>query len=136
MSALPGVFIDTSGWIALLEDPDAHRWVDATARAETGLGKAHTSDYVVLEAYSFIVRNHRRTAALRFLDIATGPGFILHPSDGDLVDRAIQRARERALKRELTLVDWTTALLMGEHRLRHIVTTDRGFAQLGFELLP
>lgn len=134
MSSLPPLFFDTGGWIRLM-DARASPWVDAIARGQTGFGKAHTSDYVLLETYSFILKNHRRDEALRFLDIATGSEFILHACDADLVDRAMARARERAFKRELSLVDWTSALLMEDHGIRHVLTTDRGFAQLGFDVV-
>jgi predicted nucleic acid-binding protein len=52
------------------------------------------------------------------------------------VDRAITKARGRAVKRELSLVDWTSALLMEDHGIPFILTTDRAFAQLGFRILP
>lgn len=133
---LPPVFFDTGAWIDLMAGSTVMPWLDEAQRRRAGLGKAHTSDYVVLETYSFIVRNHRKPEALRFLDVATSPSFILHPSDADLVDRAMARARARPLKRELSLVDWTTALLMEEHGIRHVLTTDRAFRQLGFEVLP
>jgi predicted nucleic acid-binding protein len=135
MTRLPPVFLDTGGWIELVQRGGTASWVQALSRSEAGFGKAHTSDYVILETYSFLMKNHRRPVALGFLEVATGPEFIIHPSDADLVDRAMATAQARSLKRELNLVDWTTALLMQDHHIRHLLTTDRGFAQLGFELI-
>ncbi|MCA1814259.1 MAG: PIN domain-containing protein [Halobacteriales archaeon] len=131
---LPPVFVDAAGWIAVVRRGDAVAWLGKLPTA--GLGRAHTSDYVVAEAFSFIQRNHRREAALRFLEAVESGKFILHPSDADLLDRAMAEAREHSFQRELSLVDWTSALLMRDHGIQHILTTDRGFAQLGFNVLP
>lgn len=131
---LPSVFIDSAAWIDVVANEHADRWLDRLPTE--GLGQAHTSDYVVAEAFSFIQRNHRRAAALSLLDTVESSKFILHPSDADLVDRAMAEARKRSFKRELSLVDWTSALLMRDHGIRHVLTTDRGFAQLGFTVLP
>lgn len=134
---LPPVFVDTGAFVALAHQrPEFRQFASAAARQGAGMGKAHTSDFVVLEAYSFIARNRRREAAMEFLDFATGPAFVLHPPGGDLVDEAIARARARPLKRELSLVDWTNVVLMERHGIRHILTTDRGFRQLSFQVLP
>lgn len=134
---LPPVFVDTSAWIDIAQaQPRAVAYVQRLAEKGTLLGKAHTSDYVVIEAYSFLLKDNRRERALAFVDTATPPAILLHPSDAALVDDAIERARSRRLKRELTLVDWTTVLLMERHDIRHILTTDRAFAQLGFIVLP
>lgn len=133
---LPPVFVDTSAWIDILEGGQLRPFVEAASRGALGLGIAHTSDFVVLEAYTFIGRNHRKAEALRFLDLATGPDFYLHACGADVVDEAMEKARARPLGRELSLVDWTTAILMEHHRVRHILTADRAFRQLGFEVLP
>lgn len=133
---LPPVFFDTSAWIDIVERRALMPWLEAPSRGAAGLGKAHTSDFVLLEAYSFIARNHRREAALRFLALASSPAFIVHPPGGDVVDDAVALARERRLGRDLSLVDWTTAVIMERHRIRHILTHDRAFGQLGFEVLP
>lgn len=137
MSArLPPVFLDSAAWIDVLEGGPLHAFVDAVARGHSGLGIAHTSDFVVLEAYSFIARNHRKAEAVRFLDLATGTGVYLHPCGADVVDDAIAQARSRPLGRELSLTDWTSAVLMGRHSVRHIVTTDRAFEQIGLVVIP
>ena len=131
------MFVDTSGWIDIVQgEPNALGWLHLASDERREMGPAHTSDYVIAEAYSFIQRNHRRADALRFLDAATRSSIVLHPSDADLVDRAMAEARKRSFKHELSLIDWTSALLMRHHGIDHILTTDRGFAQLGFTVLP
>jgi len=132
----PPLFVDTAGWIESTAEGQVQDLLVATQRSGMGLGKAHTSDYVLLECYSYILKHRRREAALAFLQGVDESGVIVHPPGGDVVDLAVERARERPLKRELSLVDWTSVVLMEQRGIRHILTTDRAFAQLGFEVLP
>jgi predicted nucleic acid-binding protein len=133
---LPPVFFDTAAWIDVMAGEPIRAYVEAASRGALGLGTGHTSDYVLLETFSFLLKRNGRQVAIDFLDVATRSEFVLHPSDADLVDRAMKRARGRALKRELSLVDWTSAVLMEDHGIHHIFTKDRAFGQLGFVLLP
>ncbi|HYN47648.1 MAG TPA: PIN domain-containing protein [Candidatus Nanopelagicales bacterium] len=129
-------FVDTSAFFALLDADDAHR-----GRARTHLQDAQaagvdllTHEYVVVETTALVQRRLGLEALRRFVD------DLLPLVEVAWVDEALHgEAREALLaagRRNVSLVDWTSFLVMRRHGVRRAFTFDPGFRAEGFEVVP
>jgi|ERR1043166_2951478 predicted nucleic acid-binding protein len=133
------IFLDTSGWLALLNEDDAlhrlatERWLEIGERnpwvfltdwivAETGNGLARTA---ARTSFSESVRRLRGWPPVRFVQVTPG-----------LRDQAVETYSARRDK-TWGLVDCASFLVMSEHGILEAFTNDRHFEQAGFTcLLP
>jgi predicted nucleic acid-binding protein len=134
-----GVFLDTSGLIALVNAVDAaHGHAHAAFDlVEAEGGRVFTSDWVLAEFLSSCARRPPRGAALAAVDAArSSDRTTVIGADRATFDDALTLFRERGDK-EWSLVDCTTIVLCGLHGVGRVLTSDRHFAQAGLEpLLP
>ncbi|MFH0751951.1 MAG: PIN domain-containing protein [Chloroflexota bacterium] len=129
-------FVDTSAFFALLDTDDAHH---ARARAHlremlaTGIDLL-THEYVVVESTALIQRRLGLGALRRFVD------DLLPLVEVAWIDAGIHvEAREALLaagRRNLSLVDWTSFLVMRRHGVRRAFTFDPDFGAEGFDVVP
>jgi uncharacterized protein len=130
------VFVDTSAFYVLL-DPDAvNRPVaekviaDLRRRDET----LFTHQYVVMETFTLLQRRIGLEAARRFDE------HVLAPVEVIWVDRDLHREARSTLlaagRRGISLVDWTSFLVMRRHGITTAFTFDADFATQGFEVVP
>ena len=129
-------FVDTSAFFALLDDDDAHRERARTHLREvieTGVDLL-THEYVVVEATALVQRRLGLAALRRFVD------DLLPLVEIAWVDEALHtEAREALLaagRRNVSLVDWTSFLVMRRHGVRRAFTFDPDFGGEGFQVLP
>ncbi len=129
-------FIDTSAFFALLDADDHNR---DRARAHLGgLVEAEeallTHEYVVVEATALIQRRLGLGALRRFVD------DLLPLVEIAWVDEDLHREAREALlaagRRTVSLVDWTSFLVMRRHGVRRAFTFDPHFGSEGFEVVP
>jgi len=129
-------FVDTSAFFALLDDDDAHH-----ARARVHLQEVLaagvdllTHEYVVVETTALVQRRLGLEALRRFVD------DLLPLVEVAWVDEALHgEAREALLaagRRNVSLVDWTSFLVMRRLGVRKAFTFDPDFGVEGFEVLP
>jgi predicted nucleic acid-binding protein len=129
-------FVDTSAFFALLDADDAHR-----ARARVHLQEVLaagadllTHEYVVVETTALVQRRLGLAALRRFVD------DLLPLVEVAWVDEALHgEAREALLaagRRNVSLVDWTSFLVMRRLGVRTAFTFDLDFGAEGFEVLP
>jgi predicted nucleic acid-binding protein len=129
-------FVDTSAFFALLDDDDAHRERARAHLAEVlaAEGDLLTHEYVVVESTALIQRRLGLEALRRFVD------DLLPLVEIAWVDEALHgEAREALLaagRRNVSLVDWTSFLVMRRHGVRRAFTFDPDFGAEGFEVLP
>jgi predicted nucleic acid-binding protein len=133
------VFLDTSGWIALLNASDALHSAADSLWKQVGRqrGKIITTDWIVAEAGNGMARAPSRSG---FTDsvrrLLASPSAELIFVDDDLLSRALQLYSEREDK-NWGLVDCASFLLMEREAMRDVFGTDRHFEQAGFHcLLP
>lgn len=129
-------FVDTSAFFALLDADDAHQ---ARAHAHlqetlaTGIDLL-THEYVVVETTALVQRRLGLGALGRFVD------DLLPLVEVAWVDETLHvEAREALLaagRRNVSLVDWTSFLVMRRHGVRRAFTFDADFGTEGFEVLP
>ena len=130
------VFVDTSAYYALVDDRDPNH-----ARARTTLASLLSDDvqlltheYVVVETTALVQRRLGLEVLRRFVD------DLLPIVEVAWVDESLHgEAREALLaagRRNVSLVDWTSFLVMRRHGVRRAFTFDPDFGAEGFETLP
>ena len=132
------VFVDTGGWMACADRADPAHAASTSARDATlEAGRTLiTTDFVVDETLTLI----------RFrLGLAAANAW-WHQIDGstrlrwERVDNdRFERARNlfvRYRDKDLSFTDCTSFAVMRELRLTTVITTDRHFQQVGFDVLP
>lgn len=138
---MPGrvVFLDTNGWLALLNASDSlhitagETWKD--------LGRAGYSvlltDLVVAETGNGLARTPaRRTLRAAVEAIRNSPRARVLSGSRDLLDRALDLYNRRPDK-TWGLVDCASFVVMQDHEVLEAFTNDRHFEQAGFRcLLP
>lgn len=132
--ALPRMFVDTSGWYALVDRRDA--WHSAATEHVQSLvasgGRLVTTDYVVDETCTLTKARAGAQAAARVLDL-------LHQTDGvdwewisaDRFARAEAMFRKQA-DQQYSFTDCTSFIVMREVRLTNALTSDEHFRIAGF----
>jgi predicted nucleic acid-binding protein len=130
------IFVDTAAFYALTDGRDPNH-----ARARDTLGALRAADvalltheYVVLETTALVQRRLGLATLRRFVD------DILPLAEIAWVDQSLHmEAREALLaagRRRVSLVDWTSCLIMRRVGVRQAFTFDPDFAAEGFEVLP
>jgi predicted nucleic acid-binding protein len=130
------VFVDTSAFYAIVDDRDPNH--DRARSVLSDLVGADapltTHEYVVVESTALIQRRLGLGALRRFVD------DLLPLVEIAWVDEALHgEAREALLaagRRNVSLVDWTSFLVMRRHGVRRAFTFDPDFGVEGFEVLP
>lgn len=133
------VFLDTNGWLALLNaDEHLHLLADKTFR-QLGRERCETilTDWIIAETGNCLARSALRTefveAVRRF---CANPSFRTITVSAVLRERALDLYATR-LDKTWGLVDCVSFLVMSDEGIREAFTTDRHFEQAGFKcLLP
>jgi len=134
-------FIDTGFWFAYLVRRDSHHLNSVRVMEELmSVGTLlSTSELVISETYTLLMRKVGTTASLKFLDL-----FELQVSEGFskiyFVDLPIMVQSCKILYKyadhQLSYTDATSAALVLEHRIPAVATYDRHFQIMGLPCLP
>ena len=135
---MKGVFVDTAGWMACADGADpAHERARQARDAALKAGKVLvTTDYVVDETLTLIRVRLDLAAAEAWWAQLEGSSRLRWEWIG--VSRA-ERAREvffHHRDKRYSFTDCTSFVVMKELKLKQVLTTDRHFRQMGFEVLP
>jgi predicted nucleic acid-binding protein len=133
------VFLDTNGWLALLNSSDSlhpiasARWADLVNEGRS----LYLIDWIVAEIGNGLARTRARD---RFGDavglLRSSSRTTLVPVSEGLLDKALTLYKERSDK-TWGLVDCASFLVMTEQGILEAFTNDRHFEQAGFKcLLP
>ncbi len=130
------VFVDTSAYLALLDEDDSnHRraveWLAGPGRDPEVLLLTHS--YVVVESAALV---HRRlgAGAVRVLFDAHLPAASVFYVDEHLHTMAAA-AYMASLRRRSSFVDWVSIQYMRARRVQHAFAFDQDFADQGFHLV-
>jgi uncharacterized protein len=126
------VFVDTSGFIALLDADDSYHNKAVIAWKSYGAGDftLFTSDYVRLESWALIQRRLGAEAALDFCDLIL-PACSILPVGEEGFFSSINEWR-LARRRRLSLVDVTSFHVMRRQGIQEALCFDGHFAEEGF----
>jgi predicted nucleic acid-binding protein len=131
------VFVDTSGWYAVINRRDAlHGRAQGLIRRTLRAGhRLVTTDYVVDEACTLAKARAGSAAATRLLDLLRDTRFVEWEWVGsDRFARAEARFRKHA-DQGFSFTDCTSFEIMAERALRAALTSDADFRIAGFEAL-
>ena len=129
-------FVDTSAFFALLDADDHNRDRARAHLRELIVGEVEllTHEYVVVETTALVQRRLGLVALRRFVD------DLLPLVQVAWVDEDLHREAREALlaagRRAVSLVDWTSFLIMRRHGVRRAFTFDPDFGAEGFEVVP
>ena len=135
---MKALFVDTAGWMACADrgDPAHGPARDARDAALLGGRILVTTDYVVDETLTLIrMRLGIDAAEAWWRQVAGSPRLRWERIDVARADRA-REAFFRHRDKEYSFTDCTSMVVMLELRLKQALTTDRHFAQMGFQVLP
>ena len=130
------IFIDTSGFIAVLDMDDANHpgaaetWQNILTSAETLV----TTNYVLVETCA-LVQNRLGMAAVKVFQEDIVPVLRIEWID-DTVHHAAMGIMLAALRKKLSLVDYVSFEIMRFLGVTTAFTLDRHFKEQGFICLP
>ena len=135
---MKGLFIDTAGWMACADGADLAHVASQRARdawlSEGGV--LVTTDYVMDETLTLIRKRLGLAAAEAWwtqVETSTRVRW-------EWVGMArVEKARELFFHfrdKEYSFTDCTSFVVMKELKLKQALTTDRHFAQMGFQMVP
>jgi hypothetical protein len=132
------VFIDTGGWMACADRADpAHAACTVARDATLEAGRILvTTDFVVDETLTLIRFRLGLAAAKAWWQQIDGSARLRWERvENDRFERARQLFFEYRDK-DLSFTDCTSVAVMRELKLKAVITTDRHFHQVGFDVLP
>jgi predicted nucleic acid-binding protein len=128
------VFADTSYYVALLGSRDAWhaRAVEFSANL---LSRIFVTEYILVETASMFCRGSDRALYLTLVrDLETDPLTRIIPASQALFRQGLDLFAARPDK-DWSLVDCISFVVMKQHRLIDVLTTDDHFKQAGFNRL-
>ena len=132
------VFVDTSGFVALLvaEDPWHARGLELFTRAGAERWRLVTTNAVVIETYATLLLRARdgRRAAIAFLDSLNRTELRIKRIRRDDEEKAIAIVRAHEDK-SYSLCDALSFAVMGRTGIREAIAFDRHFRQYGMDVL-
>lgn len=135
---MTALFVDTAGWMACADGSDpAHEACRAARDTALRSGRALvTTDYVVDETLTLIrLRLSLPAAETWWRQVDASQRVRWERIDATRFDRALEllfRHRDK----DYSFTDCTSFALMRELRLTSVLTTDKHFKQMGFDVLP
>jgi predicted nucleic acid-binding protein len=132
------VFVDSSAWFPLSHPANAdHQPMAQALRERIAQGaRPVTTNLVIAETHSLILRRVHRSAALEFLrEVRRAPNLVV-TSDEQLEERVQREWLERYADQNFSLTDGVSFAIMTERGIREALAVDRHFAAAGFVLVP
>jgi predicted nucleic acid-binding protein len=135
---MKGVFVDTAGWMACADASDPSHASSSKAR-DTALEQGAllvTTDYVMDETLTLIRMRLGLPAARAWLQQVEGSSRLRWEWVGMERAEKARKAFFRFRDKSYSFTDCTSLVVMQELRLKQVLTTDRHFRQMGFQVLP
>lgn len=130
------ILVDTAALYSLIDaaDPNHGRAAAALEGIAASGESLLTHDYILVEATALVQRRLGMGAVRRLVDDLL-PLIEVLWIDADVHTEA-REAMLAAGRRTVSLVDWTSFLVMRRHGVRRAFTFDADFALEGFEVVP
>jgi predicted nucleic acid-binding protein len=131
------VFLDTAGFLALWDSSDAHHATAVRLQRDLAAKRRRflTTDYVIDEAATLLLKRHSHAAAADFLDsINRSEALSMEWVGQERFFAALRRFCTHADK-HWSFTDCVSFIVMNELKIHDAFTTDRHFVQAGFAAL-
>jgi uncharacterized protein len=135
---MKGLFVDTAGWMACADASDPSHEPACNARdaaLESGT-LLITTDYVMDETLTLIRVRLGLSAAKAWWEQVENSSRVRWEWVGMERAEKARRTFFRYRDKNYSFTDCTSLVVMHELRLKEVLTTDRHFRQMGFQLLP
>lgn len=132
------LFVDTSGWMACVDaaDPASERAIAARNDCLRDGRTLITTDYVVDETLTLLrLRLGLKVAEAWWRELDGSSRLRWERIDAERADKA-RDAFFRQDDKAYSFTDCTSMIVMQELKLKQVLTTDRDFARMGFEVVP
>ena len=131
------IFVDSSFWIAVRNDRDAHHREAVTLMSSTGEAHLVTSNHVRGETWTFLRSKAGHASAVAYLESTTAsPRLDVVHIPVEMEDVAVAWLR-RHDERRYSFVDATSFALMRSMKIKDALAFDGDFTAAGFrELRP
>ncbi len=131
------VFVDTSGWYALIDRNDAAhaRTAELVAELVRGGARLVTTDYVLDESCTLARARAGTSMAFRLLDLIHETAALDLEWVGSERFEAAEGQFRKYHDQAFLFTDCTSVVIMRERRIREAITTDSHFRIAGFVLL-
>ncbi|MBK8870472.1 MAG: PIN domain-containing protein [Elusimicrobia bacterium] len=138
MTPANSVFVDTSGWVALLTHNDAHHSRAAAAFEDLQHSRTllYTSDYVVDETITTILMRGDHKQSVVAGDVLFTSRLIKTISVGPATLSKAWELYKKFKDKKFSFTDVTSFVIMKDLNLRRAFSFDRDFVQAGFETIP
>ncbi len=133
------VFLDTSGWLAVLSELEAHHMEALDAyRDVLAAGRGFvTTNLVVAEMHVLLVRHRGSDAGIRLLDaLKHDPTHEISYVTPELERQAIDRWLRSYSDHRFSLTDAVSLEVMRAERIGEALALDNHFRIAGLEMLP
>ncbi|MEK6657790.1 MAG: type II toxin-antitoxin system VapC family toxin [Nitrospirota bacterium] len=132
------IFIDTSAWLAIADNDDAHH--KKAVSAYPSLLKFHsglvTSNLVIAESYILILKELGHKAAISFLEgIKTSPR-ILRIYSNEEIETDAEDILAKYDDHDFSYADAVSFVIMKELKIKKAFCFDKHFLTAGFEKIP
>ena len=125
------IFVDTSFWIAVMAEDDAHHG-EAERLIRSAPARLVTSNHVRGETWTFLNRRYGHSPAVAFLETLLRMARVrLEFVDRTLEDESLRWLRQHD-EREYSFVDATSFALMRSLRIHEALAFGGDFAAAGF----
>jgi predicted nucleic acid-binding protein len=131
------VFVDTSAWLALINEADTDHVKAKTIRDNLLRSKKRfiVTDYIIVEIANSLCKTRWRSHAVKLINsIRETDSIEVVEIDKEILDNAWNMYSTRTDK-EWSLTDCVSFVVMGKHGIREAFTNDRHFEQAGFDVL-
>ena len=130
------VFIDTSAFYAVIDRSDSAHKEAAKAWSILLQDDNHliTSNYIILETIALLQNRISCTAALLFQNDILGV-LDIHWITQTIHELSVELWKNQG-RRHLSLVDYSSFILMGQNQCSDAFSLDRHFAEQGYVLWP
>jgi uncharacterized protein len=137
MPSHDAVFVDSSGWIALLNADDQYHTlaVERLREYETARRSLCTTGWVLAETGNSLARTTVRDEFATTVDrLLKSPTSRLVRVSAEIFESALALYR-RSIDKRWGLVDCASFTIMRQERIREALTSDHHFVQAGFRRL-
>jgi predicted nucleic acid-binding protein len=132
------VLVDSSAWIALGDASDQHHRAASDYFREISRGRLMlvTTNHVVAESYSLILRGAGHSRALVFLRSLRESNRLLRIYSSPDIEERAEEILARYSDHDFSFVDAVSFAVMRERGISAAFAFDRHFRTAGFGLLP